>query len=95
MMILDFIIILSGACFAQIFLREKLPSDKFENFILRFIGCSHETYEKAEYILLPLMGTFIVMLLINPQTIISQAGAGLTWSTTIAAVYNKFVNKNE
>lgn len=95
MNILNFIIILCGACFAQIFLREKLPTDKLEKFFTRFTGWKYETYEKLEYILLPLIGTFIVLVLINPQTIIAQAGAGLTWSTTVAAVYNKAIKKNE
>ena len=89
MTILNFIIILCGACFAQIFLREKLPTDKLEAFVTRFTGCSHDTYEKAEYILLPLAGALFVLLLINPQGVLAQASSGLTWSTTIASFYNK------
>lgn len=89
MYILNFIIILCGACFAQIFLREKLPTDKLEKFITRFTGWEHDTYEKAEYILLPIIGAFFVLLIINPQGILAQASSGLAWSTTIGAIYNK------
>lgn len=89
MTILNFIIILCGACFAQIFLREKLPSDKLKKFITLFIDCKQETYEKVEYIFLPLIGAFFVLLFINPQGILAQAGSGLTWSATICAFYNK------
>ena len=45
MNILNFIMILCGACFAQVFLREKLPTDKLECFFTHFTGCKHETYE--------------------------------------------------
>ena len=89
MYILNFIIILCGACFAQVFLREKLPTDKLEKFVVRFTGCKHETYEKAEYIILPIIGAFFVLLIINPQGILAQASSGLAWSTTIGAFYNK------
>lgn len=89
MTILNFIIILCGACFTQIFLREKLPSDKLEKFITGFTGCKRETYEKAEYIILPILGAFFVLLIINPQGILAQASSGLAWSTTLAAIYNK------
>ena len=86
---LNYIIILCGACFAQVFLREKLPSDKLEKFVIRFTGWEHDTYEKAEYILLPIIGAFFVLLIINPQGILAQASSGLAWSTTLAAIYNK------
>ncbi len=89
MYILNFIIILCGACFAQVFLREKLPTEKLEKFITGFTGCRHETYEKAEYIILPIIGAFFVLLIINPQGILAQASSGLAWSTTIGAIYNK------
>lgn len=89
MTILNFIIILCGACFAQVFLREKLPTDKLESFFTHFTGCKYETYEKIEYIILPFLGAFFVLLLVNPQGILAQAGSGLAWSTTIAAFYNK------
>ena len=89
MNVLNYIIILCGACFAQIFLREKLPTDKLEEFFTRFTRCKHETDEKAEYILLPIIGAFLVLLIINPQGIFAQASSGLAWSTTIAACYNK------
>ncbi len=89
MYLLNFIIILCGACFAQVFLREKLPTDKLEKFVVRFTGCKHETYEKAEYIILPILGAFFVLIIINPQGILAQASSGLAWSTTLAAIYNK------
>ena len=89
MTVLNFIIILCGACFAQVFLREELPTDKLESFFTHFTGCKHETYEKFEYIILPFLGAFFVLLLVNPQGILAQAGSGLAWSTTIAAFYNK------
>lgn len=89
MNLLNFIIILCGACFAQVFLREKLPVDKLEKFIIRFTGCRHETYEKVEYIILPFIGAFLVLLIINPQGVIAQASSGLTWSTMLSAIYNK------
>lgn len=89
MYILNFIIILCGTCFSQIFLREKLPTDKLKKFIMGFTGCTHETYEKAEYIILPIIGAFFVLLIINPQGILAQASSGLAWSTTLAAIYNK------
>ena len=89
MNVLNFIIILCGSCFAQVFLREKLPTDKLEKFVVRFTGCTHEAYEKAEYIILPIIGAFFVLLIINPQGILAQASSGLAWSTTIGAFYNK------
>ena len=89
MIILNFIIILFGACFAQVFLREELPTDKMENFIVHFTGCKHETYEKFEYMILPIIGASCVLLFINPQGILAQASSGLAWSTTICAIYNK------
>lgn len=86
---LNFIIILCGACFAQVFLREKLPTDKLEKFVVRFTSCKYETYEKAEYIILPFLGAFFVLLVMNPQGVLAQASSGLAWSTTLAAIYNK------
>lgn len=95
MAVLNFIIILCGACFAQVFLREKLPTDKLEKFITGFTGCKHETYEKVEYIILPFIGAFLVLLIMNPQGILAQASSGLTWSTTLAAIYNKATKHDE
>lgn len=94
MNILNFIIILFGACIAQIFFREKLPTDKLKDFIVRFTGWKHETYEKTEYIILPFIGALLVLIFINPQGILAQASSGLAWSTTITAFYNK-VTKHE
>lgn len=95
MAVLNFIIILCGACFAQVFLREKLPTDKLEKFITGFTGCKHETYEKVEYIILPFIGAFLVLLIMNPQGILAQASSGLTWSTTLAAIYYKATKHDE
>ena len=95
MTVLNFIIILCGACFSQIFLREKLPTDKLEKFVTGFTGCKHETYEKVEYIILPFIGASLVLLIMNPQGILAQASSGLSWSTTLAAIYNKATKHNE
>lgn len=71
------------------FLHEKLPTDRLEKFVVGFTGCKHEVYEKAEFIILPIIGAFFVLLIINPQGILAQASSGLAWSTTLAAIYNK------
>lgn len=89
MEVLDFIIILSSACFSQVFLHDRLLTDKFEHFLSRFTKWNPNTYEKAEYLLLPFIGAIFVLLLIHPQGVLAQAGAGLTWSTTIEAIYIK------
>lgn len=80
---------------AQFLLREKLPSDKFLDYLGKFTNYSDATYEKIEYIVMPLIGALFVLLLVSPQTILAQAVSGLTWSTTVAAIYNKATKKNE
>lgn len=91
--ILDAIIILTGACFAQILLIENSSLQRLKAFIVKHAKLKNETYEKIEDVIVPLIGTTFVLFFEAPQNILAQAGAGLTWSTTIVVIANKFKKK--
>lgn len=90
---LNGIIILTGACFAQILLIEDTPSQKVNAFLLKHTNWKNDTYQKFDDVILPLIGAMFVLLFLAPQNVLAQAGAGLTWSTTVVAIANKFKEK--
>ncbi len=90
---LNGIIILTGACFAQILLIEDTPSQKVYAFLLKHTNWKNDTYQKFNDVILPLIGATFVLLFLAPQNLLAQAGAGFTWSTTVVAIANKIKEK--
>lgn len=82
-----FVLILIGAYISQVLFLEKNSMKSLEYVLKKFFPKRDETFRfRVEFVVVPILGSIVILFVIKPADIQASFISGLTWWSTVQAL---------